>query len=54
MSAYVWLCLAWSAVMVALIGLTAWGDLRAEKYFDDLDARVAKLRADRLTNGDGL
>ena len=54
MTAGDWFFLALCTVELACLGLFVWGERRAEKYFDDLDARVEKLRADRLANGGGL
>ena len=49
MSGAEWFLLALGACGVALLVLFIWGERRADRYFDELDARVDRLRAERET-----
>jgi hypothetical protein len=51
MSAAEWVCFAWFVVNITLLGLLAWGDWRGERYYDELDARVAKIIDSSLKGG---
>ena len=42
-----WLIIGYGVFVLAYAALFVWGERRSERYYDDLDARVAKLRAER-------
>lgn len=44
MTAGDWFFLAYGVAVVTYFGLFVWGERRSARYYDEMDARVEKLR----------